>query len=120
MMTEASHATADAAAASTPMSGIGRLSLSFEAETIDVHRPLRTWIRGEPSGPGRLARHAVPRLPVCGFALARAGPSRLRALRGSSRRTVHDADIRQLSVLAQPSDALCVGCRIRCGVPGDP
>src|SRR4051812_7019488 len=120
MTTEASHATADAAAASTPMSGIGRLSLSFEAETTDVHWPLRTRIRCEARRSHRLARHAVRRVPIRRSPVADTVAAWLRARRRPSGRAVHDSDVRQLSVLAQPPRGMYLGRGICGGVRDDP
>src|SRR6478672_961988 len=101
MIADAIHAMADAAAASTPMSGIDGKSLSSAWRVADVHRALRYGVGRQACRAGGVARRIVRRLSAGRSALADAGPARLRAGRRAARRhRVHPAEFRQLSVLA--------------------
>ena len=88
---DARKATADAAAASAPMSGMDRKSLSFRRGTLDVHRSFRPRVRREESRADGVARHLVRRLPVRGSAVADAVAARLRTRGDPGRRDDHDA-----------------------------
>src|SRR6185369_5176573 len=102
MMVDAKKIRADAATASAPMSGIAK-ELIILSEGAHVHRAFRSRVRGEESGARRLARHAVPRVPVRRPAVAQPGAARRRTGGGAARRDDDDpAEFRELPVLAQP------------------
>ncbi len=87
----------------------------------DVHRPLRARLRRQEGRADDVARHAVPRVPVRRPAVANAPRPRPRGRRDRSRQHGrHAAQLRQLSVLAQPRRARRLVGALRARVSRDP